>query len=254
MDFLKKRKIKDQILLAMIIGTLLSCTILGVTIYNISKVTIENNYKNSHTYNLQVSSNIIDIQLKNIIELGRSVLTDDSFKKALTSEDNNKNGRYFSSINSLTLNRSISEIVSHDPLIDGISIVNEYGNVLFYSKRSIPSGYYRYYYSKDNFLEEDWVEKAREAKGKEVFYGYNVLIPDQEGDTISYVKNYSHKAKTLIQSIQNECWDKRDQFFYSVDVDIKTIMNSGFINWNILALNMADELEGKNPMRLMDVF
>lgn len=31
------------------------------------------------------------------------------------------------------------------------------------------------------------------------------------------------------------------------------IMNSGFINWNILALNMADELEGKGPMRLMDI-
>ncbi len=25
-------------------------------------------------------------------------------------------------------------------------------------------------------------------------------------------------------------------------------MNGGFINWNILALNMAEELEGKNPM------
>ncbi len=182
-------KIKDQILLAMIIGTLLSCTILGVTIYNFSKITIENNYKNSHTYNLQVSSNIIDIQLKNIIELGRSVLTNDSFKKALTSEENKKNSRYFSSINSLTINRTISEIVSRDALIDGISIVNEYGNVLFYSKPSIPIGYYRYYYSKDDFLEEDWVEKARKAKGKEVFYGYNVLIPDQERDTISYVKN-----------------------------------------------------------------
>ncbi|MGB8455664.1 MAG: sensor histidine kinase [Anaerocolumna sp.] len=189
MEFLKKIKIKDQILLAMIIGTLLSSTILGVAIYNISKITIENNYKNSHTYNLQVSSNIIDIQLKIIVELGRSVLTDDAFKKALTSEENNKNSRYFSSINSLTINRAISEIASHDVLIDGISIVNESGNVLFFSKRSIPSGYYRYYYSKDNFLEEDWVQKAREAKGKEVFYGYNVLIPDQEGDTISYVKN-----------------------------------------------------------------
>ncbi len=189
MELLKKMKIKDQILLAMIIGILFASTLLGVTVYNISKVTIENNYKNSHTYNLQVSSNIIDIQLKSIIELGRNVLTDDAFKKALTSEDNNKNGRYFASINSLTINRAISEIASHDVLIDGISIINEYGNVLFFSKRSIPKGYYRYYYSKDNFLEEDWVRKAREAKGREVFYGYNVLIPDQEGDTISYVKN-----------------------------------------------------------------
>ncbi|MDO4647144.1 MAG: trehalase / alfa-L-rhamnosidase / mannosyl oligosaccharide glucosidase, partial [Eubacteriales bacterium] len=28
------------------------------------------------------------------------------------------------------------------------------------------------------------------------------------------------------------------------------IMNGGFINWNILALNMVDELAGKQPMRV----
>ena len=31
------------------------------------------------------------------------------------------------------------------------------------------------------------------------------------------------------------------------------IMNGGFINWNILALNMADELEGKKPMCLPEL-
>jgi putative isomerase len=30
------------------------------------------------------------------------------------------------------------------------------------------------------------------------------------------------KREALIQAIQEECWDKRDQFFYSVDVDIQT--------------------------------
>ncbi|MFQ9510174.1 MAG: MGH1-like glycoside hydrolase domain-containing protein [Lachnospiraceae bacterium] len=33
---------------------------------------------------------------------------------------------------------------------------------------------------------------------------------------------YSEKRKRLIDSIQKECWDRRDHFFYSVDVDIKT--------------------------------
>lgn len=33
---------------------------------------------------------------------------------------------------------------------------------------------------------------------------------------------YEEKAESLIQAIQAECWDKRDQFFYSVDVDVKT--------------------------------
>ncbi len=33
---------------------------------------------------------------------------------------------------------------------------------------------------------------------------------------------YRKKAEDLVSAIQAECWDKRDQFFYSVDVDIKT--------------------------------
>lgn len=33
---------------------------------------------------------------------------------------------------------------------------------------------------------------------------------------------YEGKAERLIQAVVTECWDKRDRFFYSVDVDIKT--------------------------------
>lgn len=35
-------------------------------------------------------------------------------------------------------------------------------------------------------------------------------------------KYYEQKEKDLQQAIQDECWDSRDAFFYSVDVDIKT--------------------------------
>lgn len=30
------------------------------------------------------------------------------------------------------------------------------------------------------------------------------------------------RRESLIDTIQEECWDRRDKFFYSVDVDIKT--------------------------------
>ena len=36
------------------------------------------------------------------------------------------------------------------------------------------------------------------------------------------VAYYKEKKEKLVEAIQSECWDKRDQFFYSVDVDIKT--------------------------------
>ena len=33
---------------------------------------------------------------------------------------------------------------------------------------------------------------------------------------------YLEKRDKLVEAIQSECWDKRDKFFYSADVDIKT--------------------------------
>ncbi len=50
---------------------------------------------------------------------------------------------------------------------------------------------------------------------------------------------YEEKAYKLAQAIQNECWDKRDKFFYSVDVDIKTRAYDWFhkglgVFWNTL--------------------
>lgn len=33
---------------------------------------------------------------------------------------------------------------------------------------------------------------------------------------------YAEQRKELVRSIQEECWDKRDQIYYSVDVDIRT--------------------------------
>ncbi len=33
---------------------------------------------------------------------------------------------------------------------------------------------------------------------------------------------FNSKRNSLIEAVQKECWDSRDKFFYSVDVDIKT--------------------------------
>lgn len=35
-------------------------------------------------------------------------------------------------------------------------------------------------------------------------------------------RRYEEERRALIAAVQEECWDKRDGFFYSVDVDIKT--------------------------------
>lgn len=48
-----------------------------------------------------------------------------------------------------------------------------------------------------------------------------VLILQQNGQSI-LAEEFALKADRLTAAIQEECWDRRDRFFYSVDVDIKT--------------------------------
>lgn len=54
---------------------------------------------------------------------------------------------------------------------------------------------------------------------------------------------FHQKADTLVQAIQEECYDPRDQFFYSVDVDIKTRAYDWFheglgVFWNTLPIKI----------------
>lgn len=44
----------------------------------------------------------------------------------------------------------------------------------------------------------------------------------QAGNEREEAKRFEEKRERLIQAIQEQCWDERDGFFYSVDVDIRT--------------------------------
>jgi len=45
---------------------------------------------------------------------------------------------------------------------------------------------------------------------------------EQKGDAEEKAKEYRKQAMELVKSIQGECYDNRDRFFYSVDTDIRT--------------------------------
>ena len=57
------------------------------------------------------------------------------------------------------------------------------------------------------------------------------------------VKHTDRKRQNLIEAIQRECWDSRDGFYYSVDVDIKTRSFDWFhqglgVFWNTLPIRI----------------
>lgn len=47
----------------------------------------------------------------------------------------------------------------------------------------------------------------------------NTILSNTEKESLT---DYEKKADLLVEAIQRECWDKRDEFFYSVDVQIRT--------------------------------
>lgn len=187
-----KLKIYRQILWSMVALAIVTTGLLGVTIFSISKRTMEDHYQRSHSNNLRVSSKVIDIQLKSIVEQGRQLLENSVFIQAFTQEQGN--GRFFSSSNQQRIEQILSDLINRDPLIKGALVINEQGQWRYCSKKNRYSGYLNHYYVGDELLDEEWVAIARNALGKEVFYGFDVLLGEVEPENFSYVKNLINPA------------------------------------------------------------
>lgn len=204
-----KFTLRRRIIFTMIVLIVLTTLFLGLLLYKISKSTIEKNYQNAHINNLQVSSKMMDIYLQDIIDQGRTLLENNKLI-TIMKEETNEDG-YFSSKNQLAIDKTLISILSQDNLINGMLLVNETGNWRYNSKSKIYSGYLNHYYTTDQLLEEDWIQVAREAKGKEVFYPYDVLLGDKAVDCFCYVKNLIEPITQksfgyLVVSIDKNIW------------------------------------------------
>lgn len=172
--YLRTLKIRQQILCAMITIAVLSSVILGAVAFNISKYIIERNYKEAYTYHLEVSSNIIDFQLENIIDSVRNALLDDRLIGVLNRSES-YSGKMFSSSDDLQLSRGLTELAGMYTEIEGISVFSKEGKGKFYYKRH-RSGNFQKYYDTMSALDGEWVEETDAYKGRERFYGYDVLL------------------------------------------------------------------------------
>jgi len=209
--FIGQGSIRKQIIYSMIIVSGLIMIVLGLFIFSFSKKTIENNYQESHYYNLQVSSSNIEIQLNTIVDSLRTVLTNDIFLDIMQ-HDNSKSG-YFTALNKLAMEKIMNEITNHNQMIQSMTVVNLKGNWLFVTKNTTQKEKMNHYYYEDSLLESDWVEMAQQAKGKEVFFGYNVLFEDEKANVFSIVKQLKN-AETgedvgfMVVNIRKKLLDK----------------------------------------------
>jgi len=175
-------RIRITVSMSALIG--IAMTILGIVIFTVSKKMMEYNYKVSHIHDLQVSCNIIDLQLNSIVDLSRTLLTNDEFKKIM--EEEKSSSPYFSSFSSLKIDDQLRRLLSLNLFIQTVFVVNTCGKVKYYTKLSNISGKMSRYYQQPFLKQEKWIQTADKTKGKEIFYGYNILYKDDS--TISLVK------------------------------------------------------------------
>ncbi|MDO4273464.1 MAG: sensor histidine kinase [Eubacteriales bacterium] len=175
MRWYQRMAIKDQIRCALILLSVCSAVILGALSFGVSKYTIEKNYKEFFTYNLKISNQIADIQMDNLIELSRNLLNNARFMTTLK-ESNENQGKYFSSTQSHILESVCSATTSQDMNIGEIVVMDRTGKLYSYATNMGESRNYRSLKIEDS----DWISQIEEAKGKEVFFGWNVFHPERE--------------------------------------------------------------------------
>ena len=158
----------------MFLITLLGVGVLMNIVYKASVDAIEQNYRASYQSTLKNSSRVLDMNLKNIVDVGRSFLNDKSFQQIL--ENGNKyGGSKFSSGDRTKLRKVANEMASQQVWVNYIVFTDLYGHV--YQLNNINQGTYDFYmyYADKDILKEDWVKAANEAKGREVFFKDSIL-------------------------------------------------------------------------------
>lgn len=206
-EFIKTQSIQKQIQITIIFISVFSTLLLGIGSFWLTKYALEKNYQEDFRYNLEISDNIMDIQMENIVNLSRGLLTNSNFMSTL--EGTEGEGIYFTSSESHVFEQELGSILSQDMLMAEAAVIDNSGKLYCYRNNMGTTNTYR----RSGLLEEEWVKEAQEAKGKELFYTYNVLSDETDTPTFSMVKQLidirsENKAGYLIINIRKKILDK----------------------------------------------
>lgn len=182
---------------SMILLTIFITTALSVVIYSISKGRMEDNYKKTYENNLKAFSDVIDLKLYHTIDLIRITVGDQIFLNTLAAKNqvNSKStGTYFDTSLSQSLDSIFMNVESQSLMIDGIFIFDEYGRYYKRLRGGKNASAYLKYYTWDGSTCYQWMKDAEKMKGKETFYGYDILDPEGNQNVISVVKDIVNPA------------------------------------------------------------
>ncbi len=168
------QRIRQQILFSLLLVAILGIGSLGGIAYRISRNTVERNFRLSHEATLKNSGKVLDMNLDPMIEVIRSFLNDAEFKKVLLSQTDNGE-RSFTMAEQRVLKGVAERLTKQESRVNYVAFIDLYGH--YYLLSNINRGSYDFfqYYEEHDFLETEWSQTARDAGGREVFFGDRVL-------------------------------------------------------------------------------
>ena len=123
----KQQSIQNQIFLSMLLVIILGVGMLVNFMYKASIDAIEQNYRISYEATLKNSSKVMDMNLRNIIEGGRSFLNNETLQQILDNSGE-YSGSKFSTGDQEKLKDVANELASQQPWINYIVFADLYGH------------------------------------------------------------------------------------------------------------------------------
>src|SRR5690606_35700678 len=186
---LRQSRIRRRFFSAMILVSLPPLIILGYVSFNIAKETLVDNHMERNSGYLQTASEVTDLLLSNIINMNRIILSNEELRDELYASGSNA-GEKQQFLDVRTANKLQNIVVSNlidTQNIDSICLFDRnFRSVCF--GRSEQAGKYGTDETRMQIANTDWYSEAFRAKGKEVFFGYNVLESSLDGRSFSSVK------------------------------------------------------------------
>ncbi|WP_436235245.1 sensor histidine kinase [Paenibacillus sp. LjRoot153] len=171
----------------MITLSVMPLCVLGFVSFNIAKDTLVQNHEQTNENHLRTASEVADLLLRNVINMNRVVLSDNQLREQLI--ESGRNGAA-STIGVRTVQRLEHIVLSNlvdSQYFDSVCLFDREFHSTCYG-RSESAGLYGTNQTRMNISKTEWYDPVIRARGKEVFFSYNVLDPYTSKESFSSVK------------------------------------------------------------------
>lgn len=189
-----KRKLKWQIVIAIIIVSFVAVTVSVFTVYRISKQTVQNQYIKLAEDNLAAFDIVVDKDLETLIGTIRNYMLDPAIINLISTPPQNPNGHYYDSDSRAALFNQVTEMFNQLNMVEGVFLFDNYDRYYMYLKNGKNTSPYLTYYQEGIEKDSVWYQSVQETRGKEIFWNGDVLNPDNK-TCFSIIKKLNDTSK-----------------------------------------------------------